>query len=174
MGSYRLPTVLSTSRLLLRRFQESDQEALFELYGDPECTRYTVGEPLKRWDVWRLIATHLGHWELRGYGSYAVVEKASGAVMGLVGLWHPGDWPEPELAYAIARRFWGHGYVSEAGFAVQQLAAKELGWKRLISMMHHENVRSKAVARRLGGEYEKTIPFRDGQADVYAYALAGA
>ncbi len=169
--AYRIPTALTTQRLVLRRFQESDQEALFELYGDPECTRYTLGKPVERWEVWRIIAANLGHWELRGYGPYAVVEKTSGTLIGPVGLNYPGDWPEPELLYSLSRRFWGNGYASEAGFAVKQLAAKELGWKRLISLVHPENVRSKAVVRRLGGELEKTITLRGGQNEVYVYEL---
>jgi hypothetical protein len=45
---------------------------------------------------------------------------------------------------------------------------------RLISLILPENERSKAVARRPGGEYEKTIPtpFHDGQAEIFAYRLS--
>jgi hypothetical protein len=74
-------------------FVEQDWEALHEMFRDPECVRYTVGAPLATWQTWRSLAAYLGHWQLRGYGPYAVVEKASGAMMGPVGLWCPGEWP---------------------------------------------------------------------------------
>lgn len=45
------------------------------------------------------------------------------------------------------------------------------GWRRLISLIVPENHRSKAVALHLGGVYEKTIPFRDGAADIFMYDL---
>ncbi len=51
------------------------------------------------------------------------------------------------------------------------MARVDLGWRRLISLIVPGNERSKAVARRLGGTYEKTIPFRDHVAEIFAYAL---
>lgn len=36
-----------------------------------------------------------GHWALRGFGPYAIVEKESGALVGAAGLWHPGNFPRP-------------------------------------------------------------------------------
>jgi hypothetical protein len=45
------------------------------------------------------------------------------------------------------------------------------GWRRLIRLIVPENDRSKAVALRLGGRYEKTIPFRGATAEVFAYDL---
>jgi RimJ/RimL family protein N-acetyltransferase len=168
---FRVPVALSTNRLVLRMFTERDWEPLAEMFADEECVKYTVGSVQPKYWVWRQICAYLGHWQIRGYGPYAVVEKTSGELLGPVGLWCPGDWPEPEIKYSIRRKFWGNGYVSEAAFAVQQMAAKELKWTRLISLINPANERSKAVARRIGGELEKTIPFRDGQAEVFAYKL---
>ena len=72
---------------------------------------------------------------------------------------------------AIVREFWGQGYATEAASAVLDMAARTLRRSRLISLILPDNERSKAVARRLGGEHEKTIPFRDGKADIFAYRL---
>jgi RimJ/RimL family protein N-acetyltransferase len=166
-----VPTRLETSRLTLRMFVEEDWSALHEMFRDPECVRYTVGAPLAEWQTWRSLAAYLGHWQLRGYGPYAVVDKASGAMMGPVGLWCPGEWPEPEIKWSLARRHWGRGFATEAARVVQQMAARALGWQRLVSLVLPANERSKAVARRLGGTHEKTIPFRDTVADVFAYDL---
>jgi hypothetical protein len=51
------------------------------------------------------------------------------------------------------------------------MAFAVLGRTRLVSVIRPGNAQSQAVARRLGGRYEKTIPFRGGVADVYAYGL---
>jgi hypothetical protein len=72
---------------------------------------------------------------------------------------------------SIVREFWGHGYATEAASGVLDMSARTLKRSRLISLILPDNERSKAVARRLGGEYEKTISFRDGKADIFAYRL---
>lgn len=172
MATVRAPAELETPRLTLRMFNEADWDALHEMFRDEECVRYTIGSPLVEWQTWRTLAGYLGHWHLRGYGPYAVVERATGAMMGPVGLWCPGEWPEPEIKWSLTRRFWGHGYASEAAAAVKAMAAHALGWERLISLVLPANARSKAVALRLGGRYEKTIPFRGGEAEVFAYHMA--
>lgn len=167
-----VPLTLETPRLTLRQFREDDWDPLCEMFGDEECVRYTIGAPLARWQVWRALAAYLGHWQLRGYGPYAVVEKSTGGLLGAVGLWCPGEWPEPEIKWSLARRHWGKGHASEAAAATQAMAARTLGWTRLISLILPANERSKAVARRLGGQLEKTIPFRDGVAEVFRYDVS--
>lgn len=166
-----VPLELETPRLSLRAFEERDCDSLHEMLGDEACVRYTIGQPLARWQTWRALASYLGHWQLRGYGPYAVVEKATSAMLGPVGLWFPIEWPEPEIKWSLARRFWGFGFATEAAAAVRDMAASVLRRSRLVSVIRPENTRSKAVAHRLGGVYEKTIPFREGVADVYAYKL---
>ena len=154
-------------------FEEADWDALLEMFQDPECVRYTIGAPLNRWQTWRALAAYVGHWQLRGYGPYAVVDRSSATMMGAVGLWFPGEWPEPEIKWSLARRFWGRGFAAEAATAVRDMATRHLRWRRLVSLILPENQRSKAVATRIGGHFEKTIPFRDGVADMFAYELAG-
>lgn len=168
----KMPPTLETERLVLRQFQLDDWESLCVMFRDEECVRYTVGKPQPDYITWRSLAAYLGHWQLRGFGPYAVVLKETGEMMGPVGMWYPGDWPEPEIKYSLSRKFWRRGYVSEAATAVQRAAHQHMGLNRLISLIGEHNERSKAVARRIGGVYEKTIPFRDAHADIFAYDLA--
>ena len=170
-----VPLMLETPRLRLRQFEEHDCDALHEMFSDEACVRYTIEQPLAHWQTWRALAAYLGHWQLRGYGPYAVEEKGTGLMLGAVGLWFPVEWPEPEIKWSLAGRFWGFGFATEAATAVRDMAVVALHRSRLISVIRPENTRSQAVARRLGGVYEKTIPFRGGMADVFAYNLrAGA
>jgi RimJ/RimL family protein N-acetyltransferase len=171
MRNSKAPERLETSRLILRAFRDEDWDAVSEFFGDEECVRYTTGSTLTRWQSWRMLAAYVGHWTMRGYGPYAVTDRVTGNTIGTVGLWFPGDWPEPEVKWALLRRFWGHGYATEAAAAVIAMAKGDLGWRRLISLILPENHSSKAVAHRLGGAYENTIPFRGGAAEIFAYAL---
>jgi RimJ/RimL family protein N-acetyltransferase len=166
-----VPLTLETPRLVLRTFEERDCDALHEMFGDQDCVRYTIEQPLAHWQTWRALASYVGHWQLRGYGPYAVVEKATGFMLGPVGLWFPSEWPEPEIKWSLTKRFWGRGFATEAAMAVRNMAGAALRRARLISVIRPGNTRSASVAGRLGGVLEKTIPFRGDLAAVYAYDL---
>jgi RimJ/RimL family protein N-acetyltransferase len=152
-------------------FEDSDWKPLCQLFSDEECVRYTIQTILPDWQTWRTLAAYVGHWKLRGFGPYAVVERATGTMLGPVGLWYPAEWPEPEVKWALVRTAWGKGYATEAASAVIDMAKQHLGWTRLISLIFPQNERSKNVAARLGGIYEETIPFRDAVAEIFAYDL---
>jgi len=167
--TFLVPCELNTARLHLRMFVEKDWEALCSIFSDPECVKYTRGKPEADWETWRRLASYLGHWSLRGYGPYAVIEKSSHLLIGVVGLWYPGDWLEPEIKWSLMRTAWGQGFATESAAAIKNMTAEQLKWHRLISLIRSDNEPSKAVAKRIGGIYEKTIPFRDGLADIFVY-----
>jgi RimJ/RimL family protein N-acetyltransferase len=83
-----IPT-LQTERLLLREMRESDLDAFASFMADEDVVRYLSGVTMTRDEAWRSIATGLGHWHLRGYGTWAVERKSDGAFMGRVGLINP-------------------------------------------------------------------------------------
>ena len=109
---------------------------------------------------------------LRGYGDWALEEKATGAHVGYAGIWHPGEWPEAELSYHLFADGEGKGYATEAGRAVIAHAYGTLGWSTLISLIHPLNTQSQAVARRLGA-VNTGATFRadpaDAEVDVWRY-----
>lgn len=144
--------ILETERLVLRPFQESDLDAYAALCADPEVMKYlnAAGSPISRADAWRQMAMYLGHWELRGFGTWAVSELASGEFVGRVGLHYPEGWPDGELGWTIARKFWGRGYAGEAARASIAHAFSTLGWSHLVSLIHPDNHRSARLAERLG------------------------
>jgi len=166
---YVIPTSLETERLTLRMFRESDWRDLHEYYGDQECTTYTSGRPLRDYETWQKLAALVGHWELRAYGSYALEEKASGKVMGVAGLDYPVDWPEPEIQWGLAKRFWGRGYASEAVRAVKEMTRQCVPEISLISLIHPDNANSSNLARAVGAKFERKIRFRNGVWDIYRH-----
>ena len=141
---------LETERLVLRMFRESDTDAYAEMVGDPEVMRFLGGQPVPRAEAWRNMAMVLGHWQLRGYGMWAVEEKAGGEMVGRVGCWNPEGWPGVEVGWTLRRRFWGRGYATEAARASLGYAFTTLGQTRVISLIAPENANSIRVAERLG------------------------
>ena len=167
--NYLIPEKIETRRLILRMFRDSDWIDLHKLYSDSECIKYTLQRTLTEGESWRPMAGMIGHWQLRGYGPYAVEDKTTGVVMGPVGLWYPNDWPEPEIKWALSRSFWGQGYASEAARAVKQMAAEYVSDVSLISLIFSENERSQKLALALGAEFEKEIEFRGLSAHIYRH-----
>jgi len=145
-----VPT-LTTERLLLRPFSENDVAPLHALMQDADVMRY-VGDrrvPTLQ-ETWRAVAGWIGHWALRGYGLWAVVERDSGEVIGRAGLINPIDWPGPEVGYLLGKRWWGRGYATEAAAAAMAWGFTTIGFERLISLIDPANAPSIAVAGRLG------------------------
>src|SRR5687767_306644 len=109
---------LETDRLVLRLFVESDLEAYARICADPEVMKYLGSrKPLNRAEAWRQMAFFLGHWQLRGYGIWAVEEKAGGALVGRIGLHNPEGWPGLEVGWLLGRAVWGRGYAPEGARA---------------------------------------------------------
>ena len=168
-ASFPIPQVLETGRLRLRPFVHDDWRALHEHFSDEECTRYTFRRALTEAATWRAMASMAGHWLLRGYGPYAVEEKATGSLLGTVGPWYPLEWPEPEIKWALARRHWGMGYASEAVRAVQRMAHRHLPQLRLISLIDSRNEASIRLALAVGARFEREIEFAGGPFHIYRH-----
>jgi RimJ/RimL family protein N-acetyltransferase len=162
---------LLTERLRLRAFQQDDLDAWAAIVGDEETARF-VGGVRDRAEAWLRLAIYLGHWELRGYGLWAVEERDSGRFVGRAGLWFPEEWPELEVGWTLSRDVWGRGYATEAGRAAVEWGRSELGLTRIASVISVGNTRSIAVAERLGMTFDRTATLSDGDAvSVYAMSL---
>ena len=146
-----IPT-LETERLLLRPFDKSDFEAYAALYADPEITRHfgSGPEPWDRPRAWRHLAFQQGCWLLRGFGMWAVELRESGDFLGAIGFSAPEGWPGFELAWTLARRWWGHGYATEGAREAMAYAFYVLAEDRVISLIAPENRASIRVAERIG------------------------
>ena len=159
---------LRTERLLLRRFREQDLDDWAAICADVEVMRWIGSEQsLSRGQAWRDMALHLGHWDLRGYGMFAVEELESGRVVGRVGPWQPEGWPELEVGWSIGRPWWGRGYASEAALASARWAFDELGLDTLIHLIADDNERSAAVARKLGSRLDGRAVVNDHDLRVF-------
>lgn len=156
---FHIPT-LTTERLILRAPCEADLPAIVAFRAS-DRTAY-IGGPKDAFQVWDGFLQQIGHWALRGYGWWVIEHRATGVAAGRTGVSFDADCPEPELGWHIFDGFEGQGYAFEAALAARRHAQTVMGLGPVISMIHPQNTRSLALAKRLGAVFEKMDEI-DGQ-----------
>ena len=142
---------IETARLKIRRIVPSDVDAMFAVYGDAESMRYVGdGQPLtfERCEQWVRVTEK--NYAVRGYGMFALVERASDQVVGFAGLVHPGGQDDAELKYALARPAFGNGFATEAAIALREYGRSVVPTARILATAFPENVASHRVLAKAG------------------------
>jgi ribosomal-protein-alanine N-acetyltransferase len=167
-------TILETKRLLLRRLTMDDLDALSTLYRDPEVRKYfpegtLTYEETKEELEW-IINVYYGQY---GYGLWATIHKETGEFIGRCGLlpWIIEQRPEVEVAYMLAKAFWGQGLGTEAAQAVLNYGFAQLQLSRLICLIDRENQASIRVAKKIGMTFEKEVDDGKGPALLYSTSI---
>ena len=162
-----LVPVIETERLRLRGPARRDVAAYTAFYGS-ERSRF-VGGPRTPGLAWRAFAALAGAWQLEGVGIWIVADRASDAALGHVGCWHPVDWPEPEIAWALYGGAEGRGIATEAARAARTCLFGAFGWTSAVSYIDPANTRSVRLAERLGCMPDVAAPKPDVIQHVVVY-----
>ena len=163
-----MEVTLETARLRLRQFSEADLDAYAVMCADPDVMRYLgTGVTMNRGETWRAIAGMLGHWQLRGYGMWALESRQTGELVGRAGFINPEGWPGFELGWVLGKAHWGKGYATEAAREAQRYAYEVLKRDRFISLIRHANTPSIKVAERLGSKLAGEVELMGGPTLVY-------
>lgn len=144
---------IETDRLILRGPEARDFDAIAAFYADGDRS-WGFGGPQNRNEAWRWFASLIGHWALKGFGFW-MADTKQGETIGMVGLWEPEGWPEPELGYVMFANGEGKGYAFEAAMAVRDHAYRHMGFTTLSSNIFPGNARSVALAVRMGAWLER-------------------
>lgn len=165
-----MPHSLATERLWLRPFTPYDlDEAYAVLEGHPDVWRFDPGYQ-RTWEQRaQIIQKYAEMNEPNGVGTLAVTLKATGALIGYVGLQlyilprEPLATPEVELYYKFGRDYWGQGYATEACQAMIRFAFEEIRLERLVTVTQPDNTPSIMLLRRLGMHIEDAPPAWPGE-----------
>lgn len=153
---FNTPT-LETERLILRAPKAEDWPH-WRAFMASDRSRFMRDEEIDDGKSWRAFGHVVGHWVLRGYGSFVYTLRDDDRALGMTGPWHPFDWPEREIGWSVwTPEAEGRGYAFEAAKAARAHAFEQLGWNTAVSYVAYENARSIALAERLGA-------VRDGSA----------
>ena len=146
--------IIETERLILREFRQDDFPVYEKLAADIDVMRYLGGKTMNQVEAWRHMAFMVGHWTLRGYGYFALEEKATGEFIGRAGFTNPTGWPGFELGWTIAPWRQRQGFAFEAAQRLLRFAFEDLDKAHVISLIHRDNIPSQRVAEKLGESVE--------------------
>lgn len=109
--------VLSTERLLLRGWIDSDREPFARMNDDPVVMEHFPNRP-SRAESDAFIDRIQRAFSERGFGLWAVERRSDGRFLGFTGLWEPtfdaAFTPAVEIGWRLAADAWGAGYATEA------------------------------------------------------------
>jgi RimJ/RimL family protein N-acetyltransferase len=145
---------LTTDRLTMRRWKDSDREPFAALNADAETMRF-FPSTLDRTASDTMIDVIDERIAENGYGLWALEIAATGEFIGFTGLnpMPPEGVPGAggiEVGWRLARSAWHHGYATEAARAALDVAFNGVGLDEIWSMTAILNEPSQAVMRRLG------------------------
>jgi len=162
--------ILTTDRLKFRQLRESDLETLAQINDDPAVMKF-IGKggtksPEQTRDELRWI---LKLYESRGYGLWGTILRENDQLIGRCGLipWTIEEIPELEVAYLLAREYWGQGLATEAATGIINYAFKEYSWDHLISLIYPDNTASIRVAEKAGMHRHKQVNLFDSSVLMY-------
>jgi ribosomal-protein-alanine N-acetyltransferase len=114
------PEEFRTARLLLRKPRRDDAPLIFEVYAqDPEVTRYLLWRPHREvGDSYAAIDRFLTRWDTGSEFVWLLFLDVE--LVGCIAARNEKD--GVSLGYLLARRYWGHGYMTEAVSAVTDWA----------------------------------------------------
>lgn len=178
MGESPQSNQLETERLILRPWGDRDLEDFVRLYGDAEVMRCVTRRPVPRELVTYLLHTpFVRRWEEKGFGSYAVIEKETGAWLGHAGL-APVEALEPaelshglnalEIGFELHKVAWGRGLATEAVRAIIGFGFEILKLDRIIGAAMPENQPSHHVMEKCGLTYRGEGRRGDENLAIYA------
>jgi RimJ/RimL family protein N-acetyltransferase len=160
---------IETDRLRHRMLRIEDLPDLMSIVGDGEAMKYLGLEgatPLTLEEAKDLLIRMIAFWDQRGFGRWAVLNKATANMVGLCGLRLLED--TPELFYAFAKDYWGQGLATESARACLRYGFEELGFDRIVAASRHANAASIRVMKKIGMRYEKEINYQGVNAVCYA------
>jgi RimJ/RimL family protein N-acetyltransferase len=150
---------VETERLLLRRWQRGDLDALARVFAKPEVWWWPHQRGLSAEETNEFLDRKLHEWEDRGWSQWAAVERRRGILFGFIGLCPPAFLPEVmptvEVGWRLDPEFWGQGYATEGGRAAIETGFDALGLDEIVSIYEPDNVASGKVMRRLGMTHDR-------------------
>jgi RimJ/RimL family protein N-acetyltransferase len=125
--------------------------------ADPAVMRFIgKGDTLAEEDSWLRFLSTIGHWELLGYGTWAVEEKATARLIGSIAYAdkrRPAEHPAsgaPEMGWSLASDVHGKGFASEALQAALAWGARHFGSSRVVCVISNGNAASVRLAEKHG------------------------
>lgn len=170
---------LETERLILRRYEPADADAMYRNWAsDPEVTKYLMWPTHESVSVSRAVMdSWVKNYADEKYYQWAIVLKENGEKpVGDIAVVQQNEQTDTvHIGYALGRAYWHKGIMSEALKAVMDFMFDVVGANRVESRHDPRNPHSGGVMRKCGMQYEGTLRSADwnnqGICDACYYAL---
>lgn len=150
--------ILTTERLVLRPWEDSDAQSLYEYAKDPDVGPIAGWPPHQNVEESRNVIRDV----FSGAEAYAVCLKSDNKAVGAIELKLNGHTDmtdkddECELGYWIGKPFWGQGLIPEAARELLRRAFEDIGMKKVWCGYYEGNEKSKRVQQKCGFRYQWT------------------
>lgn len=144
---------MTTDRLILRRWRESDREPFARFNADARVMEFLPG--ILSVQESNMLADRIeAHFQQHGFGLYAAELRSSGSFIGFVGLSVPSFQaaftPCVEIGWRLAAAYWKQGLATEGAREIARYGFEILGVPELVSFTVPANTRSIRVMKKLG------------------------
>ena len=158
-----------TPRLIVRHINMDDLDAFAALCADAETLRYVGdGTTLPRSEVDRWIGICQQKYQSPGFGTSAIVDKASGEFIGYCGVVKTPDRDFYEIIYTLRRDQWGKGLATEAAHGMLAYVFGMSDLAKIYATIHPNNLPSQHIMTKLGMIFEREEEDADGRTLVFA------
>ena len=159
-------TVAATERLILRDWDDADEQPFYAIMNTPAVMRHLGG--MQSPEGWHEAFERLkGYSRDHGHTFWIVEDKSSGEILGFCGLKRvnsPGAGPltgTPEIGWRLRESAWGRGIAKEAAVATLDLGFARFGFAEIIAMTIPPNASSRGLMERLGMRRDPSRDFTD-------------
>jgi len=149
-------TVLSTERLTLRGWRESDRSAFHAMNSDPRVMA-TIGPVMSRAQSDAYMNRILQHFADHGFGVWCV--ELRDEPVGYTGFMVPWFRDGVEIGWRVRSDYWGHGIAPEAAQECLRHGFGDLGFEEIISFTAATNANSRRVMDKIGLQHDATGDF---------------
>ncbi|MEE4188817.1 MAG: GNAT family N-acetyltransferase [Roseobacter sp.] len=169
--SRSIPTI-NTHRLTLRPMRAEDFNRFAEIWAMPEVVRFIDGAPWPRSKAWAAFLRHAGHWQITGFGQWAINRHRAPEMSGQVGFFYAkrdlgADFDDfPEAGWVLAPDAHGQGYGREAIRAAHDWFDRVVTG-RLVCMIDPRNTRSVIIAKEMGYRLMREATYEGDPVNLY-------
>jgi ribosomal-protein-alanine N-acetyltransferase len=153
---------LQTDRLLLRRWRESDRIPFQAMSADPRVMQF-MPALLTAAESDALADRAQAHFDLHGFGPFAVELLENHSFIGYIGLFvpafHAPFMPAVEIGWRLEFNCWGRGLATEGARAAIRYGFENLKLDSVVSFTVPANLRSRRVMEKLGMTHDPRDDF---------------
>lgn len=162
---------ITTPRLSLRRFTESDAPFALALLNDPDWLQFIGDKGVRTLED---AGAYLRDGPITmyarfGLGLLGVDLKGSGQTIGMCGLIQRDGVADVDIGFAFLPAFRGRGYAFEAASATLAYGHGSLGRKRIVGFTNPDNTSSVRLLEKIGMRLERTVTLPDSAQELLLF-----